>query len=31
VSTWHRNRRVFWNPDTLTKQQAIRSYDAAHP
>jgi hypothetical protein len=31
VSTWHRNRRIYWNPTTLTKRQAIRSYDVAHP
>ncbi len=27
----HRNRRVFWNPTTLTKAQALRGYDLAHP
>lgn len=27
----HRNRRVFWNPVTLTKAQALRGYDLAHP
>ncbi|NMM23747.1 MAG: hypothetical protein HHJ11_09660 [Phycicoccus sp.] len=26
----HRNRRVFWSP-TLTKAQALRGYDLAHP
>ena len=27
----HRNRRLFWNPATLTKAQALRGYDLAHP
>jgi len=27
----HRNRRVFWNPTTLTKAQALCGYDLAHP
>jgi hypothetical protein len=27
----HRNRRVFWNPITLSKAQALRGYDLAHP
>lgn len=31
VSTWHRNRRVFWDPTTLTKRQALHGYDLAHP
>ena len=31
VSTSHRGRRVFWNPLTLTKTQALRTYDARHP
>ncbi|MGV8965362.1 MAG: hypothetical protein ACOH2F_03710 [Cellulomonas sp.] len=31
VSTWHRGRRVFWNPLTLAKNEALRGYDLAHP
>jgi hypothetical protein len=31
VSCAHRNRRVFWNPLSLTKAQALRGYDLAHP
>jgi hypothetical protein len=30
-SCTHRNRRIFWNPITLTKTQALRGYDLAHP
>ena len=30
-SCTHRNRRLFWNPTTLTKAQALRGYDLAHP
>lgn len=33
VSTWHarRRRRIWWNPETLTKREAVARYDAAHP
>lgn len=31
VSCWHRNRRLFWDPIRLTKRQALRGYDRAHP
>jgi hypothetical protein len=28
-STWHDGRCIFWNPNTLTKRQALATYDAA--
>jgi hypothetical protein len=30
-SVWHRHRRIFYNPNTLSKREAIRRYDVAHP
>jgi hypothetical protein len=30
-SVWHRHRRIFYNPNTLSKREALRRYDVAHP
>ncbi|MBB2988116.1 hypothetical protein [Terracoccus luteus] len=30
-STTHRGRRLYWNPQTLSKNAAIAGYDLAHP